>query len=543
MGGGREVEVVNSKGCSRLLVNSISPSVRLVGVQMSHDSASVSTSSTHPHAPFSGLVICVTGLSKDGRKQVMDVTRRLGGKYSSDLHPKCTHLIVQSCHGLKYEHALKYGSKNGLFIVTLGWFMDSVRRNVRLDESLYGVKNVGENGILRDDSNGLSRYANTENYCIPVGMLEHFKQSDTINQLDVRSTVRDSNRSMDLILSGSSLFIDTDVPAELQNKIAEAATLQGAKLVNHWIGGGRNASHVVCEGTSVGKYIGHSDNLVTPLWVLKTAKEKRVPRLVHISVDLARQLGTILENVQSGLAVEERNKDTCSSDALKSGTKVSHEARQNMANLAKSGVRKRRVRRMQRCQTPIRPITPNRLLESVCWSVSEPTCAAAIYTESSGFENAGQDHASVFYNANVDEKESIASFVNFTRKLTESEKGAVIFKNHFLTILFPVDRFAEMGPCSRSFFSDSGFTCLQVLDYIYAFYQENMSKEEVELAIHTDSVHADRLRSMYSSKETAEHGYMEFKRIDFLGSRKSFEMLKRVPGDDNSNVYELLIKA
>lgn len=90
---------------------------------------------------------------------------------------------------------------------------------MRLDESLYGVKNVGENEVLGDNLNGLSRYASTENYCIPVGVLEHFKQSDTINQPDVRSTVKESNRSMDLILSGSSIFIDADVPAELQCKV------------------------------------------------------------------------------------------------------------------------------------------------------------------------------------------------------------------------------------------------------------------------------------------------------------------------------------
>lgn len=52
-----------------------------------------------------------------------------------------------------------------------------------------------------------------------------------------------------------------------------------------------------------------------------------------------------------------------------------------------------------------------------------------------------------------------------------SEKSEMIFKNHFLTILFPIDRFAEMGPSSRTFFSNNGFTCLQVLDHIYAFYQ------------------------------------------------------------------------
>lgn len=31
--------------------------------------------------------------------------------------------------GRKFEHALKHGSRNGLFIVTLGWFVDSVRKN------------------------------------------------------------------------------------------------------------------------------------------------------------------------------------------------------------------------------------------------------------------------------------------------------------------------------------------------------------------------------------------------------------------------------
>lgn len=80
-------------------------------------------------------------------------------------------------------------------------------------------------------------------------------------------------------------------------------------------------------------------------------------------------------------------------------------------------------------------------------------------------------------------------------------------------------------------------------DVCYILFQEDMSGQEIGAAIHTDSRHADRLRSAYSSKETSVHGYVIFKRIDFLGSRKSFEMLKRVSGDNNSNVYELLIRA
>lgn len=70
-----------------------------------------------------------------------------------------------------------------------------------------------------------------------------------------------------------------------------------------------------------------------------------------------------------------------------------------------------------------------------------------------------------------------------------------------------------------------------------------MSDHEIEAAIHTDSRHADRLRSVYASRESTEQGSVAFRRIDFLGSRRSFEMLKRVSGDNNSNVYELLIRA
>lgn len=31
----------------------------------------------------------------EARKQVMEATERLGGQYSPDLHPQCTHLVVQ----------------------------------------------------------------------------------------------------------------------------------------------------------------------------------------------------------------------------------------------------------------------------------------------------------------------------------------------------------------------------------------------------------------------------------------------------------------
>lgn len=41
-----------------------------------------------------------------------------------------------------------------------------------------------------------------------------------------------------------------------------------------------------------------------PLWVLKTAKNRYLHRLVHMSADLARQIGAVLEHSQNGIVGE-----------------------------------------------------------------------------------------------------------------------------------------------------------------------------------------------------------------------------------------------
>lgn len=78
---------------------------------------------------------------------------------------------------------------------------------------------------------------------------------------------------------------------------------------------------------------------------------------------------------------------------------------------------------LQTCQTPIRPITANSLLDSVCWSISEPTSSAAIYTESSSIEDANEQTMSMFFDARADGKDSEVSFVNLSRPLTERLKN------------------------------------------------------------------------------------------------------------------------
>ncbi|CAH9122200.1 unnamed protein product [Cuscuta epithymum] len=533
MGGVGRAEVFSSKGCSRVSVD-ISSSFR--GLQshsskpqltMHPSSASTDVIESREEArsvgPFSGLIICVTGLSKEVRMQVMKATEELGGKYSPHLHSKCTHLVVQ----ISFTSSILHSPS----------FLE------RLSESRYSVKVAGD-GVSLDVFNRLIQKDDIQASCIPLGTYERLRKSDVIEEPQPNILEREyAKRMIRSPLSGYSLYVDIGVSDELRSKVVEAASAQGAALVDQWfIGCG--ATHIVCEGNSIQKYLGHSANIVTPLWVLKTVKEKQLQRLVHISADLAKQTGTLIENIQSGIHKEgmKMNVDLWV-DAPNSTPRISHDVRQKIVKLAKDGVRKRRGKHMKTFQTPMRPITPSSLLDSICWSISEPTSTASIYVDSSSVEAPKLQNTCFSNDGNEDVKESEFSFVNLSRPLNESEKSETVLKSNFLTILFPVDRFSEIGHCSRTYFSDSGFKCLQVLDYIYAFYQEDMSVQDIELAIHTDSRHADQLRSVYCSHETTERGYMEFKRVEFMGSRKSFEMLKRISGDNSSNVYELVIRA
>ncbi|MCD7459312.1 hypothetical protein HAX54_040610 [Datura stramonium] len=351
MGGGGRVEVVSSKGCSKLLVDLSSsfrgiPSYSLEPFMSPASSSSVMSESiltTPSNSPFSGLVICVTGLSKEARKQVMEATERLGGKYSPHLHPQCTHL---------FEHASKHGLKNGLLVVSLAWFVDSVRRKVRLSESLYSVKGAGQGGFSVDDIDGLVQKASRQHSCLPVALPEQSKPPDVIEE-PLKHAEREPKRRT---LFGHTFYVDANVSDELRSKVIESVAAEGASLVNQWFVG-CSASHVVCEGNSIQKYLGHSSNIVTPLWVLKSAKEKRLQRLVHMSADLARQTGILLDSIQNIIYSKEVNAGASLRDVTSSTPGVSQEERQNVAHVAKEGVRKRRGWRMQSTQTSTSPIS------------------------------------------------------------------------------------------------------------------------------------------------------------------------------------------
>lgn len=74
---------------------------------------------------------------------------------------------------------------------------------------------------------------------------------------------------------------------------------------------------------------------------------------------------------------------------------------------------------LQTCQNSIRPLTPSSLLDSICWSISEPSSSASIYTDSFSSEGISEHHTPEFFDATGDGKESESSFANLTRPLNE----------------------------------------------------------------------------------------------------------------------------
>lgn len=84
---------------------------------------------------------------------------------------------------------------------------------MRLSESLYTVKSIDEHGMHLDKLNRLVGFAGTETSCLPAGIYEA-KQFDVTSKPE-----RESHRNMNSTLSGCSMYVDSDVSEELQNKV------------------------------------------------------------------------------------------------------------------------------------------------------------------------------------------------------------------------------------------------------------------------------------------------------------------------------------
>jgi hypothetical protein len=90
---------------------------------------------------------------------------------------------------------------------------------VRLSESLYSVKSVGENGARVDEMNRLVGFTGAENVCLPVGIndAKQFNKSEGLHQL---SSGRSPIKSIGLNLSGNSMYVDSDISDDLRSRVS-----------------------------------------------------------------------------------------------------------------------------------------------------------------------------------------------------------------------------------------------------------------------------------------------------------------------------------
>ncbi|KAG6384021.1 hypothetical protein SASPL_156186 [Salvia splendens] len=307
------------------------------------------------------------------------------------------------------------------------------------------VNSIEDNGLAIKDLKRLDQNSGAENSCLPSDLLKHTKQPTTVELL---APSFQRGREKDTLLHHPFPVKPFTLMLMYQQSftVSEALCAEGAILLDQWFVG-CNATYVVCEGPSVQKIYATFDQCCNTAMGSKSAKEKCLHRLVHLSADLARYTGARVDNPGMVFPHEGASMVTCSAD------KISYEERRMKVNLAKWLVRrKRRNNQMQ----------PPQLLPLI--------------RKSSNVENGVEDQPPVFFDAKKERKKSEASFVNLSRPLTEKAR----------------DTRPGSGPSTRA-------------------------------------------------RKTAKRGYVEFRRIDFLGSRRSFEMLKRVKGDNNSNLYELLI--
>ncbi|CAH8842529.1 unnamed protein product [Trichobilharzia szidati] len=164
---------------------------------------------------FSQLVICVSGLSVEERKEVADLVTKHGGSYSGVMKiGETTHLITQQASGTKYVHAKKWKIQ----IINIQWLIDSVSRGYALDEEEYRVdqsnaksstpaSNTSQNSISFRNISAISYIGDV-----------HTKVDETKTEFSHRESVQVSNAKNNLhILSGCVIMLSDCSKDEVQS--------------------------------------------------------------------------------------------------------------------------------------------------------------------------------------------------------------------------------------------------------------------------------------------------------------------------------------
>lgn len=91
---------------------------------------------------------------------------------------------------------------------------------VRLNESLYGVKSSRDDGNQIDELGRIVGFTGTENSCLPPG-IHNPKKPENTEISKPRYPERGNHRdTVSKTLSGHIIYIDSDISANLRNKVS-----------------------------------------------------------------------------------------------------------------------------------------------------------------------------------------------------------------------------------------------------------------------------------------------------------------------------------
>lgn len=89
---------------------------------------------------------------------------------------------------------------------------------MRLDESLYSIKNIGENGLPLGDFNRLVGVPVSENSCLPPVIFQDKACADTTRKHPLQ-TRRKEDGIDELVFRNETIYIDPGISGEMRKKV------------------------------------------------------------------------------------------------------------------------------------------------------------------------------------------------------------------------------------------------------------------------------------------------------------------------------------
>lgn len=102
---------------------------------------------------------------------------------------------------------------------------------MRLDESLYSIKNIGENGLLLGESNRLVGLPVNEKSCLPPMIFQDKACSDTTHKRQLQAH-REEPEDDVFVFTNDTIYIDPGISGEMKKKVCPCQLLLHSIMVD-----------------------------------------------------------------------------------------------------------------------------------------------------------------------------------------------------------------------------------------------------------------------------------------------------------------------